>query len=102
MAYDNGVIVTGVTDSSEKPNGVLFTGSEGWLFVSRGAYAASPNEPVSTKSKALQASDLKILSPLTENDPVRLYQSSDHHGNRLECIRNYAFFFLCCYLRLFE
>ena len=87
MVYDNGVIVTGITDSPEKPNGVLFTGSEGWLFVSRGAYAASPNEPVSTKSKALQASDLKVLSPLTENDPVRLYQSTDHHGNWLECIR---------------
>jgi predicted dehydrogenase len=88
MVYDNGVVVTGVTDSAEKPNGVLFTGSEGWIFVSRGSYAASPNEPISTKSKALQASDPKILSPLTENDPVRLYKSSDHHGNWLECIRS--------------
>jgi predicted dehydrogenase len=87
MVYDNGVIVTGITDTPDKPNGVLFTGSEGWLFVSRGAYAASPNEPISTKSQALQASDPKILSPLTENDSVRLYQSSDHHGNWLECIR---------------
>jgi predicted dehydrogenase len=87
MVYDNGVIVTGVTDTAEKPNGVLFTGSAGWIFVSRGAYAASPNEPISTKSQALQASDAKILSPLTENDPVRLYKSSDHHGNWLECIR---------------
>jgi predicted dehydrogenase len=87
MVYDNGVIVTGVTDTAEKPNGVLFTGSEGWIFVSRGSYAASPNEPISTKSQALQASDVKILSPLTENDPVRLYKSSDHHGNWLECIR---------------
>jgi predicted dehydrogenase len=88
MVYDNGVVVTGVTDSAEKPNGVLFTGSEGWIFVSRGSYVASPNEPISTKSKALQASDAKILSPLTENDPVRLYKSSDHHGNWLECIRS--------------
>jgi predicted dehydrogenase len=87
MVYDNGVVVTGITDSSEKPNGVLFIGSEGWIFVSRGAYAASPNEPISTKSEALQASDIKILSPLTENDPVRLYQSADHHGNWLESIR---------------
>jgi predicted dehydrogenase len=87
MVYDNGVTVTGVTDSGEKPNGVLFTGSEGWIFVSRGAYAASPNEPASAKSSALQASDPKILLPLTENDPVRLYQSSDHHGNWLECVR---------------
>ncbi|MDR1980293.1 MAG: Gfo/Idh/MocA family oxidoreductase [Tannerellaceae bacterium] len=87
MLYDNGVIVAGTTDSPEKPNGVMFTGTEGWLFVSRGAYAASPNEPISTKSNALQASDLKILSPLTDNDPIRLYQSADHHGNWLESIR---------------
>ena len=87
MLYDNGVIVTGTTDSKEKPNGLLFTGTEGWLFVSRGNYAASANEPISTTSKALQASDPKILSPLTDNDPVRLYVSEDHHGNWLESVR---------------
>ncbi|MDR2920477.1 MAG: Gfo/Idh/MocA family oxidoreductase [Tannerella sp.] len=87
MLYDNGVIVTGTTDSKEKPNGVLFTGSEGWIFVSRGAYAASANDPISTRSEALQASDPKILSPLTDNDPVRLYVSTDHHGNWLESVR---------------
>lgn len=87
MLYDNGVIVTGTTDSKEKPNGVLFTGTDGWIFVSRGAYAASPNEPISTSSKSLQASDPKILSALTENDPVRLYVSTDHHGNWLDSIR---------------
>lgn len=87
MLYDNGVIVTGTTDSKEKPNGVLFTGSKGWIFVSRGAYAASANDPISTRSEALQASDPKILSPLTDNDPVRLYVSTDHHGNWLESLR---------------
>ena len=87
MLYDNGVVVTGTTESKDKPNGLLFTGTEGWIFVSRGAYAASPNEPISTKSKALQASDPKILSPLTDNDPVRLYVSADHHGNWLESVR---------------
>lgn len=87
MLYDNGVVVTGTTDSKEKPNGVLFTGTNGWIFVSRGAYQASANDPISTTSKALQASDPKILSPLTDNDPVRLYVSTDHHGNWLESVR---------------
>ena len=87
MLYDNGVIVTGTTDSKEKPNGVLFTGTDGWVFVSRGAYQASANDPISTTSKALQASGPKILSPLTANDPVRLYVSTDHHGNWLESVR---------------
>ena len=87
MVYDNGVVVTGTTDSEDKPNGLLFTGTEGWIFVSRGDYAASPNEPISAKSKALQASDPKILSPLTDRDSVRLYVSADHHGNWLESVR---------------
>jgi predicted dehydrogenase len=87
MVYDNGVVVTGTTQSQEKPNGVLFTGTEGWIFVSRGAYQASPNEPISTSSKSLQASNSKILSPLTDKDPVRLYVSTDHHGNWLESVR---------------
>jgi predicted dehydrogenase len=87
MLYDNGVVVAGTTDSADKPNGLLFTGTEGWLFVSRGDYQASPNEPISTRSEALRASDAKILSPLTASDPVRLYVSADHHGNWLESIR---------------
>ncbi|KAA6300163.1 MAG: Glucose--fructose oxidoreductase [Candidatus Ordinivivax streblomastigis] len=86
MLYDNGVIVSGVTENKEKPNGVMFTGTEGWLFVCRGEYAATPNDPISTTSQALQASDPKILSPLGA-DAVRLYVSTDHHGNWLESIR---------------
>jgi predicted dehydrogenase len=86
MLYDNGVIVRGITDTPEKPNGLLFTGTKGWIFVSRGNYAASANEPISTKSQALQASDPKMLSPLGEDD-IRLYVSTDHHGNWLESIR---------------
>jgi predicted dehydrogenase len=87
MVYDNGVVVTGTTESETNPNGVLFTGAEGWIFVSRGSYAASPSEPISTKSKALQASNPKILSPLTGDNVVLLYKSSDHHGNWLDSIR---------------
>jgi predicted dehydrogenase len=87
MLYDNGVVVRGTTDSPEKPNGLLFTGTDGWIFVSRGAYAASANEPISTKSKALQASDPKILSPLAA-DAIHLQVSDDHHGDWLDSIRN--------------
>ncbi|MDR2423619.1 MAG: Gfo/Idh/MocA family oxidoreductase [Prevotellaceae bacterium] len=88
MLYANGVVVSGVTESKEKPNGLLFTGAEGWIFVSRGNYSASASDPISARSEALKASDPKILSPLTDNDPVRLYVSSDHHGNWLECVKS--------------
>ena len=88
MLYDNGVIVTGTTNSKEKPNGVLFTGSEGWIFVSRGNYSASANDPKSTgTSKALQASDPAILKSVIGENEVHLYKSSDHHGNWLESVR---------------
>lgn len=88
MLYDNGVVVRGTTNSKEKPNGVLFTGTEGWIFVSRGAYKASANDPATAgASKALQASDPKILTSEIGKDEVHLYRSSDHHGNWLESVR---------------
>lgn len=88
MLYDNGVVVTGTTNSKEKPNGVLFTGTEGWIFVSRGAYTASANDPATAgASKALQASDPKILTSVIGSDETHLYRSSDHHGNWLESVR---------------
>ena len=88
MLYDNGVIVTGTTDSAEKPNGVLFTGTEGWIFVCRGDYSASANDPKSnTQSSALMASDPRILKSKIGENEVHLYQSSDHHGNWLESVR---------------
>jgi predicted dehydrogenase len=86
MLYDNGVIVRGTTDTPEKPNGLLFTGTKGWIFVSRGSYTATPNDPISTKSESLRASDPKILSPLGEDD-IHLYVSDSHHGNWLDSIR---------------
>ncbi|MDR3061453.1 MAG: Gfo/Idh/MocA family oxidoreductase [Dysgonamonadaceae bacterium] len=87
MLYSNGVRVYGVTESKEKPNGVLFTGTNGWIFVCRGNYSASANDPSTNKSsQALVASDPKLLAPLTDND-VHLYKSTDHHGNWLESIR---------------
>jgi predicted dehydrogenase len=87
MRYANGVTVAGITESKDKPNGLLFTGTEGWIFVCRGDYRASASDPVSSTSEALLASDKKILSPLTERDSVRLYVSDDHHGNWLNSIR---------------
>ncbi len=87
MLYANGVVVTGGVDSKEKPNGVLFTGTEGWIFVSRGAYSASANDPSSSKSKALMASDPKILSSVIGENEIHLYKSEDHHGNWLDSVR---------------
>ena len=46
------------------PNGVRYEGTEGWIFVTRGSYTASPSDPVSktNNTEALDASDPKILT----------------------------------------
>jgi hypothetical protein len=89
MLYDNGVVVKGLTESKERPNGVKFIGTEGWIFVCRGNYTASANDPkTNASSQALQASDPKILTSVIKENEIHLYKSTDQHGNWLECIRS--------------
>jgi predicted dehydrogenase len=78
--YANGV--TMVIDNTF-PNGVRFEGSDGWIFVTRGAERVTASDPVpkGAAAKALQASKPEILSePLGAND-LRLHESpkGDHH-----------------------
>jgi predicted dehydrogenase len=84
--YANGVrmIVSG-----EFPNGIRFEGSEGWLFVSRGNERVTASDPVAKlkDATALQASDPKILTSVIGPDEIHLYESKDHHGNWLECMK---------------
>lgn len=84
--YDNGVkmIVT-----NELPNGIKFIGSKGWIFVTRGDYTVTASDPVEKQasSKALSASDPKIITSKIGPDEIHLYESDDQHGNWLECIK---------------
>lgn len=61
-----------VGDKNEE-NGVLFTGTDGWVFVKRGHIRASNPELLNTK--------------FSESD-IRLYVSKDHHNNWLDCIQS--------------
>ncbi len=85
--YANGVkmIVSG-----EFPNGIKFEGTEGWVFVSRGNEAVTASDPISRlkDSKALSSSDPKIITSVIGPDEIHLYDSKDHHGNWLECVRS--------------
>ncbi|MET0242497.1 MAG: Gfo/Idh/MocA family oxidoreductase [Flavitalea sp.] len=84
FTYADGVKVIA---SNDFPNGVKFEGSEGWIFVTRGNYAATASDPVSqTTSKALEASDPKILTSEIGPDEIHLYDSKDHHANWLDCV----------------
>lgn len=52
-------------------NGAKFTGSNGWIFVSR---------------SKIEASDPEILKYEFGSSDTRLYKSDNHHGNWLDCI----------------
>jgi predicted dehydrogenase len=84
--YANGVrmIVSG-----EFPNGIRFEGSEGWIFVSRGNERVTASDPGAKlkDATALAASDPKIISSVIGPDEIHLYESKDHHGNWLECMK---------------
>lgn len=82
--YENGITML---TSGGYPNGIRYEGTEGWIFVTRGDYRASPSDPVPEGSaKALEASDPKILTSVIGPDEIHLYESSGQHGNWLECI----------------
>jgi hypothetical protein len=76
--------------SGEYPNGIKFEGTTGWIFVSRGNEAVTASDPVARlkDSRALAASDPKIITSVIGPDEIHLYESKDHHGNWLECVRS--------------
>ena len=67
--YENGVRLIMETGS---PAGVRFEGTKGWVFVQRGA---------------IEASDENLLRQETKDDEVKLYRSTSHMINFLECMR---------------
>ncbi|MEX1049021.1 MAG: Gfo/Idh/MocA family oxidoreductase [Akkermansiaceae bacterium] len=84
FTYPNGVIFNVRTTADDSPfgavinpdgqrNGIRFEGSDGWIWVNRGAIEATEREMLST--------------PLPD-DAERLYLSNDHKGNLFECIRS--------------
>jgi len=86
--YSNGI--TMLTSSGGYPNGIRYEGTEGWIFVTRGDYTASPSDPVARgeNAKALDAGDPGILTSEIGENETHLYVSHEQHGNWLECIRS--------------
>jgi predicted dehydrogenase len=84
--YDNGITML---TSGGYPNGIRYEGTEGWIWVSRGSYTASASDPVSkdASSKALDASDPRILNSIIGVDEIQLQRSTAHHGNWLGAIQ---------------
>lgn len=86
-AYANGVTMH---LSGTYPNGVKFVGSDGWIFVSRGAQKVTSTDPGSPDEnlQALEASDPKILESEIEENEFHAYHSEEQHGNWLKCIKS--------------
>ena len=72
--YAKGVKVI-CADSRQNKQGVLFEGTEGWVYVRRGQLDAHP--------KAL-------LSSTIGPNEINLYKSNNHKANFLECIKSRA------------
>ncbi len=85
--YKNGITML---TSGGYPNGIRYEGTEGWIFVTRGAYSASPSDPViaGRNSKSLDASDSKILTSVIKENEIHLYTIDNQHGNWLDCIKS--------------
>jgi predicted dehydrogenase len=69
--YANGVTLSCAGDKVNRA-GVTFEGDEGWVWVTRGAIDAHPKS---------------LLDSVIGPDEVHLYQSRDHKGNWIECMR---------------
>lgn len=76
--------------SGDFTNGIKFIGTEGWVFVSRGNERVTASDPESRlkDSRALAASDPRIITSVIGPDEIHLYKSTDHHGNWLESVRS--------------
>ncbi|UCG48905.1 MAG: hypothetical protein JSU94_03810, partial [Phycisphaerales bacterium] len=70
--YADGVKVI-CADTGKNKQGIVFEGSEGWVYVRRGFIDASPKSLLSSKIKP---------------DEIQLYESNNHKGNWLECIKS--------------
>ena len=72
--YASGVKVT-CADTRKNKQGVLFEGTEGWVYVKRGHLDANPKS---------------LLTSAIGPDEIHLYESNNHKGNFLECIKSRA------------
>jgi predicted dehydrogenase len=70
--YANGIKVT-CADTKKNKQGVLFEGTEGWVYVRRGFIDANPKS---------------LLTSTIKPGEIHLYKSNNHKGNLFDCIKS--------------
>jgi len=70
--YPNGVTLN-CADTRKNKQGVVFEGSEGWVYVRRGFIDANPKT---------------LLKSVIGPDEIHLYRNSSHKGNWIQCMRS--------------
>ncbi|MBI9016260.1 MAG: Gfo/Idh/MocA family oxidoreductase [Phycisphaerae bacterium] len=70
--YANGMNMI-IADTTHIPMGTKWIGDRGWIFVDRGG--------------VLRASDPEILKQTVGPDEIKLYKSTDHPRNFIDCVR---------------
>ncbi|MBN2271652.1 MAG: Gfo/Idh/MocA family oxidoreductase [Sedimentisphaerales bacterium] len=70
--YANGVVIN-CADSGRNKDGILFEGTEGWVYVTRGAIDANPKS---------------LLTSTIKPNEIHLYESAGHKENFYECIKS--------------
>ena len=71
--YANGITMY---VSGGYPYGIKYEGEEGWIFVSH------------AHETKLDASEPGIFTSEIKENEIRLYESTEHHGNWLDCIKS--------------
>lgn len=69
--YANGIELT-VANNKQLAQGAKWYGEKGWIYVRRGKLEADPKS---------------VLDEVIGADEIRLYKSTDHHGNFLDCVK---------------
>ena len=72
--YDNGLTMIVANDRQQpKGMGTIWYGEKGWIYVKRGKLEADPKS---------------ILDEEIGPDEIKLYESRDHQGNFLDCVKS--------------
>jgi len=70
--YANGIVMN-IANNKQIPQGTKWYGDKGWIYVNRGKLEANPKS---------------VLDEVIGPNEIRLYESRDHHGNFLDCVKS--------------